>query len=198
LELNDNDYCTAGYADDIATLINRHYPRTVSEVLQTALCIVQQGFDATNLYINPNTTVIVPFTRILFSNTLQLTNEVKYLGLTSDKGSICKKQLHKVTKAYRAFWACRGTFGKPWGLQPKVMYWIYHRGCKNHRHLCWVKLRTSRVELSRLQRMVCLGTTGAMRAVPRAATEILPLGQVISDCTSISYKFKDTQGNINF
>jgi hypothetical protein len=36
-ELNDNDYYTIGYADDIAILINGKFLQTVSEVLQTAL-----------------------------------------------------------------------------------------------------------------------------------------------------------------
>jgi hypothetical protein len=51
---------------------------------------------------------------------------VKYLGVTLDKGMTWKKQLDKVTdKAYKAFWTCRGTFGKTWGLKPKVVYSIY-------------------------------------------------------------------------
>jgi hypothetical protein len=37
-----------------------------------------------------------------------------------------KKQLDKmINKAYRAFWTCRGSFEKTWGLKPKVVYWIY-------------------------------------------------------------------------
>jgi hypothetical protein len=46
--------------------------------------------------INPNKTVIIPFTRkrdirglkepTLFNNTIQLSSEAKYLGLTLDKG----------------------------------------------------------------------------------------------------------------
>jgi hypothetical protein len=36
-----------------------------------------------------------------------------------------EKQLDKVTdKAYKAFWKCRDTFGKTWGLKPKMVYWI--------------------------------------------------------------------------
>jgi hypothetical protein len=31
-DLNDNDYCTEGYADDISILINRKFPHTVSGV----------------------------------------------------------------------------------------------------------------------------------------------------------------------
>jgi hypothetical protein len=42
-ELNDNDYYTVRYEDDIAILINRKFPQTVSEVLQTALGIVEQS-----------------------------------------------------------------------------------------------------------------------------------------------------------
>jgi hypothetical protein len=91
-DLNDNDYYTVGRADDTAILINRKLPQTVSEVLQTALYIVQQC-----LYINPNKMVIIPFTRkdirglkepTLFNNVIQLPSEVKYLGLTLDEGLI--------------------------------------------------------------------------------------------------------------
>jgi hypothetical protein len=62
-ELNDGDYYTVGYADDIAILINGKFPQTVSEVLQGAPCTVQQWCERTNLSINPNKTVIILFTR---------------------------------------------------------------------------------------------------------------------------------------
>jgi hypothetical protein len=77
--------------------------------------------------------VVIPFARkrnikglretILFSKRIQLSSEVKYLGVILDKGLTWKKQLDKVIdKAYEAFWTCRGTFGKTWGLKPKVVY----------------------------------------------------------------------------
>jgi hypothetical protein len=37
-----------------------------------------------------------------------------------------------------------------------------------------VKLKTSQAELSKLQRIPCLGITGAMRTAPTAAMEVLP------------------------
>jgi hypothetical protein len=122
-ELNDNDYYTGGNADDIVILINGKFPQTMLEVLQTALHIVQQWSNRTNLSVNPNKMVIIPFTRkrgirgpkelTLFNKTIQLSSEVKYLGLTLDKGLTWKKQLDRVTnKVYRAFWTCRGTFGR--------------------------------------------------------------------------------------
>jgi hypothetical protein len=99
----------------------------VSEVLQTDLRTVQQWCKTTNVSINPNKTVVIPITRkrdirelkepILFNNTIQLSSTVKYLRLILDKGLMQKKQLDSViTKAYRAFWTCRGTPGRTWGL----------------------------------------------------------------------------------
>jgi hypothetical protein len=86
------------------------------------------------LSINPSKTVKVPFTKkrvlkglkelILLGKTIQLSTEVKYLGLTLDKGLTWGAQLDKVTnRAYRAFWTSKGTFGKTWGLKP----WVVHR-----------------------------------------------------------------------
>jgi hypothetical protein len=127
--LNNNGYYTVGYADDIAILINEKFPQTVSEVLQTALHTVQQWCERTKLYIDPNKSV-VPFTikmnikglkePILFGKRIRLSSHVKYLGVTLDKGLTWKNQLDKFTeKAYKAFWTCRGTFGKTWGLKQK-------------------------------------------------------------------------------
>jgi hypothetical protein len=58
--LNSNGYYTVGYADDAA--INGKFLQTLSEVSQTPLCTVQQWCKRTKLSINPNKTVIIPFT----------------------------------------------------------------------------------------------------------------------------------------
>jgi hypothetical protein len=94
--LNNSGYYTVGYADDIAILINGKFPQTVSEVLQTGLHTVQQWCEMTKLSINPNKTAVIPFTRrrnikglkepILSGEKIQLSNEVKYIGITLDKG----------------------------------------------------------------------------------------------------------------
>jgi hypothetical protein len=119
-ELNINGYYTLGYADDMAIFINGKFLHSVSEVLQTALCTVQKWCERTNLCIKTYKTVIIPFTRkrdtrglrepTLFSKTIQLSSEVKYLGLTLNKGLIWKKQLDKfIYKIHTASWTCRGT-----------------------------------------------------------------------------------------
>jgi hypothetical protein len=125
---------TLGYADDIAILISGKFPNTVSEHLQEALSKVQQWCDRTQLSINPQKMVIVPFTKkrdlrwkepTLSGHTLQLTTEVRYLELILDRRLTWKAQLKNVmNKAYRAFWTCKGTFGKIWGLKPRVVHWI--------------------------------------------------------------------------
>jgi hypothetical protein len=61
----------------------------------------KQWCERTNLSINPNKTIIIPSIRkrnikglkesILFNKTIQLSNEVKYLGLRSDKGTDMEK-----------------------------------------------------------------------------------------------------------
>jgi hypothetical protein len=186
--LNNNGYYTIRYADDIAILINGKFPQTVSEVLQTALCTLQRWCERTKLSINPNLMVVIPFTRkrnikrlreqILFSKRIQLSSEVKYLAVTLGKGLTWKKQLDKViAMAYKVFWICRGTFGKTWGLKPKVVYQIYQiRPIVTYAAAKWlprVKLKTSQAELSKLQKMACLGITGAMRTASTASLKVL-------------------------
>jgi hypothetical protein len=130
------------------------------------------------MFINPNKTVIIPFTRrrnikglkkpVLFNKKIQLSSDVKYLGLTLDKGLTWRTQLDKViNRAYKAFWTCRGMFGKTWGLQPHVVYWIYTavvRPIITSGVTVWwhrVRLKTSQAKLSKLQLLTCLGITGA-------------------------------------
>jgi hypothetical protein len=61
--LNNNGYYTVAYADDTAILINGQFLQTVSEVLQTSTCTAEQWRDRTNLSINSNMMIIIPFAR---------------------------------------------------------------------------------------------------------------------------------------
>jgi hypothetical protein len=62
-ELNEEDYYAVRYADNIAILINGKFPQRVSQVLQTALGLIQRWCDRTNLCISPSKMVIIPFTK---------------------------------------------------------------------------------------------------------------------------------------
>jgi hypothetical protein len=119
-----------------AILNNRKFLQMVSGTLKTSLCTVQQWCDRINQSTNSNKMAVIPYIRkrnlegltepTLFNKTIQLTSEVKYFRLMLDKALTWKKQLdNAINKAYRAFWTCRSTFGKTWGLKPRVVYWIY-------------------------------------------------------------------------
>jgi hypothetical protein len=120
--------------------------------------------------------MIVPFTRkrdlrglkepTLHRHTLQLTTEVIYLGHFLDKGLTWKAQLKNVMNmAYRAFWTCKGTFGKTWGQKPRLVHWIYTmviRPVSTYDSTVWwlrVRYDVSRTELSKIQRLACLAIT---------------------------------------
>jgi hypothetical protein len=141
------------------------------------------------LSIDPNKKVVIYFTRrrnikclrepILFGRKIQLSSEVKCLRITPDKGLAWKKQVYKViNKAYRNFWACRGPFGKTWGLKPKVIYWINTavvRPIVTYAATVWwlrVKYKTSQAELSKLQTVAWLGSTDAIKTALTAAMEV--------------------------
>jgi hypothetical protein len=131
--LSENGYYMLGYADDIVTLVSGKFLYTVPELLQEALSMVQQWCDRTLVSINPQKLVIVSFKRKRYlrglkeptvsGRKLHLTAEVNYLRRTLDEGFTWKTQLRNViNKAYRAFWTCRGTFGKIWDLKPQVLH----------------------------------------------------------------------------
>jgi hypothetical protein len=50
--LNENGCYTQGYADDISIPICGKFPKTVSEFLQEALSVAQQGCDRAQLSVN--------------------------------------------------------------------------------------------------------------------------------------------------
>jgi hypothetical protein len=51
------------YADDIAILVSRRFLYTVSELVEEAWSMVHQWCNTTQLCINPQKMVVVPFTR---------------------------------------------------------------------------------------------------------------------------------------
>jgi hypothetical protein len=141
------------------------------------------------LSVNPNKTVVIPFTRkrnikrlkeiTLFSKTIQLSSEVKYVGITLDKGLTCQKQLDMVSTKPISLLNMQGHIWVNLGTETKVIYWIYTavvRPIVTYATTIWwlrVKLKTSQAELSKLQRMACLEIKGAMRTAPPAAMEVL-------------------------
>lgn len=108
---------------------------------------------------------------------LNISQEVKYLGVTLDHKLLWGKHVSlKISQALTSFWSCRRVFGKTWGLSPSRVLWIYtavirpiigYAAAVWHSRLsrkCLVK------SLTRLQRVVCIGVTGAF---PTTSAEAL-------------------------
>ena len=86
---------------------------SVSELLYEALNMVHEWCNRTQLSINPQTIVILPFTRkcdlrglkkpTLSRHILQLTTDVKHLGLILDKGLTLKAQRKNVMQSTGLF-----------------------------------------------------------------------------------------------
>ena len=85
----------------------------------------------------------------------------------------------KVRKANNLLWACRRACGVAWGLRPRVVHWFYIyiiRPSVTFASLvwwpgCWAA--SANKKLRRIQRLVCLGITGAMHTTPTMAVEAL-------------------------
>ena len=189
-ELNRSGYPTEGYADDIAIIITGKDGTTVSELMQTALDTILTWCDNKGLNINPNKISMVPFTRrrkvdglkgcTIRDVSIGMAREVKYLGVTLDAKLNWSSHVERVIgKAYKAFWTCRGLVGKKWGISPKVYLWIYKtvvRPAMAYAALVWwprCNLKTTVTKLSKVQRLACVGITGALRTTPTAALENL-------------------------
>ena len=189
-ELNDARLYSQGYADDICILLEGFCLRTVSELMQRALSIVERWCEETGLTVNPLKTELVLFTtkRIrtglvlphLCGVELALSEEVKFLGVTLDQKLSWKSHVQaKCRKAIMCLWQCRRIACSRWGATPKVMRWIYTavvRPMLCYAAAVWwprVCLGVSRMMLNHVQRVACLGIAGAMRTTPTAALEVL-------------------------
>jgi hypothetical protein len=190
---------TEGYAEDICLLAVRKYPNTVSELIQWPLHSVETWCDKLSLSVNPDKTGFAAFTRRrklpgffephLFEMTLHCSMSVKYLGVILELQLTWREHLDaKVRKAHCLLWACKRAYGVTWGLRPRVVYWVYVstiRPSVTFASLVWYGCQTAsaKKKLSRIQRLACLGTTGAMCTTPTNAVEalicLLPLELVV-------------------
>lgn len=189
-ELRVNGFETTGYADDGTIQIRGKFLETIVELMQSALGIVERWCLRHGLSVNPRKTEMMLFTErrkipevrwpTLFDVQLKLSEKVKYLGVYLDPKLSFKTHFEvKINRAIGVFWQCRRTFGRSWGLEPKMISWFYKcvvipflmYGAAVWWHRADVK--SAATQLGKLQRLACVSITGAMKTTPTAALEAL-------------------------
>ena len=188
--LNDRNFQTEGFSDDLGTLLRGISVSVLCSLLQTVIDLVLEWSDMNELSINPNKTKMILFTRKtkiegltipkIKGIPIKLVDHVNFLGAIFDAKM---KGIHnleaRIEKATVSLWQCRKAYGKNWGLSPKVMYWIYTTiirpiilyGSFIWNHIC--DLKYVQQMLKKFQRLACLAITGAWKSTPTDALEAM-------------------------
>jgi hypothetical protein len=186
--LNGGGVYTQGHVDDICLLAVGKLPNTVSGLIQWSLHAAETWCDELRLSVNPNKTGLIAFTRRkklpgffeprFFGMTLQRSKTVKYLGVILDARLTWREHVNtKVRKARNLLRACKRACGVRWGLRPRVVHWLYvsivRLSITFASLVWWPGYETARAkqQLSKVQRLACLGIMGAMRTTPTNAVE---------------------------
>lgn len=177
------------YSDDLLLLISGSVPSIIFDLMRDALEVVSGWCHGKGLSINPEKLQAVLFTNkrnlslpslTIAGIAIELSSHFKYLGVWIDRKLQWKLHIEKaVAKARAVFWTMRNCFSSTWGLTPKSVMWIYQaiaRPMLTYGCVVWWQralLQESQQQLDRLQRMVCIGATGAIRSTPTSALQVL-------------------------
>jgi len=190
-KLNAEGIYAQGYSDDLTILIRGKFESTLGDRVRAGIEIVESWCRDKGLKVNPKKTELVLFSRRrtgsnlvgkfkLFNVQLELSTQVKYLGVILDgKLNWIAHVKDKAQKAMAAFWICRNSFGRNWGLPSKAILWLYEaviRPMLSHGCVVWwprLEIECARKVLSEIQRLVCICITGAMKTTATAAMETL-------------------------
>jgi ribonuclease HI len=187
--LNESGYNAEGFSDDEFVIVRGKHLPTICEVMQMALRIVETWCIERGLSICTNKCHMILFTRkrklpecewpVLFGERLTPAEWVKYLGVIVDSKLNFKMHLEeRVKKAMGIFWQCRRLFGRTWGLNPKLVHWIYTcivRPYVTYGAVLWwptMQTASAKAQLAKLQRLALLSITGARKSTPTAAIEV--------------------------
>ena len=205
------------FADDIALLVKGKFPNSLCEILQNLLRIIDNWASTCGLSVNPDKTQLVLFTRKykppslklpkIRGNSLILVKEVKYLGLVIDSKLSWGPAIdNRITKATVAFYSCKCTIGKKWGLTPKLVLWIYKAIVEPillYAVFVWWPSLTKACNTKRLekvQRSALLGISGAMRTTSsialNALLNILPIDLSANKIAALTAIRLREQGNL--
>lgn len=178
------------YADDLALIASGKFPEILAQLIQSALNELVKWSKGSGLGVNPAKSELILFTRrhkIPFfklpeigGQPLKLKESARYLGLILDRKLLWRENIEeRVRKATVALYTCRKAIGKRWGMQPRVVYWLYTavvRPILMYGSLVWwpaLEKKVNRDRVGRVQRLACLLTTGCLRSTPTKALETI-------------------------
>ena len=103
--------------------------------------------------------------------TIELSNEVKLLGITLDSKLTFNTHIDNITKkCIGSLFQCKRAIGPTWGLSPKVCHWIYTaiiRPTLAYCSIVWI------IAVERIQVMALKYMAGAMPSTPYTALNYL-------------------------
>ena len=112
--------------------------------------------------------------------TIELSNEVKLLGITLDSKLTFNTHIDNITKkCIGTLFQCKRAIGPTWGLSPKVCHWIYTaiiRPTLAYCSIVWIRAVENKINTKRLERvqgMALKYMAGAMPSTPYTALNYL-------------------------
>lgn len=177
------------FADDVALMVTGIDPDMMRLLMQAALTDTTIWCKDNGLGVNPSKTEAIMFTLkrnwkrtplILEGVKIPLKENVKYLGITLDQKLNWTAHVEeKVKKMQRLLYQGKRIMGKSWGVTPAAAKWIYTavvRPILAYGCVIWAPALDKKTvcdKLVKLQRIACLGITGAMRTTPTASLEAI-------------------------
>ena len=188
--LNKSGFFCQGYADDIVIMVKGRHLGTMCDLLNNAFSKVEKWCVKGGLFVSPEKSKLILFSNkrkpklprlpVLFKEPIQLSTEVKYLGIILDPKLNWHKHLNmKINKANNILWQCRRAMAPTWGLGPKQMKWIYTAIVRPTLTYCCIlwhaycDVENNRKTLEKINRTACCLITGCMKSTPTAALEVL-------------------------
>lgn len=167
------------FADDLLSLVAGSDTGTIRDITQRTLRVIEEWCQARGLKVSVLKTKLVMFTWNtkwklskaikLDGVPLQLSQTVKFLGITLDHKLCFKQHITNITKkATTILMQCRQAVGPTWGMTPQTCRWIYTavvRPILTYGVTTWVRgLNTQENQqlLGRVQRRALIMATGAL------------------------------------
>ena len=197
-----------GFADDAALVATHRDPYVAIALAQSAIDTALQWGARNGLHFAHKKTVSVIFTRRLLDPNLPKLKlgdkAIKYVQTVTYLGVLLHSQLNwmphikqKIAKARGLLFKVRNAAGKLWGLNPKMMLWLYTMIVKPmivYAALIWARgtlFEPAQTKLTSLQRLALTSMGHFRHSTPTAGLEVItntiPLWMHIRQEASLGY-----------